>query len=240
MNDATFERHVRDWLADREPGAIPASLVAKAGSIPYETPVPVAWRIWGAVVRPAARGGSAPGLRLALVLALVGLLVALAIGTAFVGRAPVPAPELTSWRDFVVGRTAPAIEFRSVGGPLSDTDDGTLEFEDLVGTLVVMYVPDPAARPGQIDVGGLVAATLAAPGSRAFLVAAPAEWSRAPNVDPDVVAAEPPAAWLAARDEPGPAILVVDRRGVVIAAFAATMPTEGQLARVLAGAESQQ
>jgi hypothetical protein len=239
MTESQADRHVHEWLAAREPGPMPAALRESLRRVAYETPPPATWRLWQGTVRPGW-AGTTSSLRLALLIGLLGVLIALTTANLIGDRSPAPAlaPELSRWRDFVVGQRAPALEFRSVGGALSDRDDMTLQFEDLLGSLVVMYVPEPDAEQGITDVGGLAEATLAAPDSTAFIVTGPIEWSRGLNLNPEVVNAEPPPGWEAARPQRGPAILVVDRRGVVAAVYASTLPTPDQLADRLVRVES--
>jgi hypothetical protein len=237
MTDADVERSLRQWMVQREPASVPAAVRQLARAVPLSTSEPFLWRMRGAL--PVAVAGGAP--RLGPVLALLGLLLAALAGGLIAGGAarPEPLTGVDRWRTFVVGHSAPEIEFRSVGGALSDRDDATLEFEDLVGSLVVMYFPDPEAEAQVADVGALAEATLQSSGSTAFIVAAPHEWSRTLNADPGVVTAEPPAAWAAATSERGPAILVVNRRGIVEAVFARTLPTPGQLTEALDGADAR-
>ena len=231
MIDADLDRRLQRWMTDREPATVPAPVRQLARLVAEESPPPLTWRIQSIVrARPTTDAQ-----RAIVLLVTLGLLLA-ALFAAMMGvgsHQPDFRPAVVQWREFIVGEPAPPVEFRAVGGALSDDDDATLEFEDLVGSLVVMYFPDPDSEPGIMDVGGLVETTLNAPGSNAFVVAAPHEWSRVLNADPGIVMAEPPADWVAARSEAGPAVLVVDRRGLVAAIFEGTLPSSAELAEAI-------
>src|SRR6476646_1132803 len=136
MTDAAFDRRLRDWLEDREPGPVPPSLRADVARVAIETPIPPAARVWQSLVGPGRAGREASSLRLALVLGGLGLLVAVAAALLLIGSRPAV---LTAWHDFVVGRAAPESEFGSVTGARGG-GDATLSVDDLRGSVIVIYL----------------------------------------------------------------------------------------------------
>jgi hypothetical protein len=243
MTEAQFDRRLRDWLADREPGPVPPSLREGSARVAFETPPPAMWRVWPAIVRPAGlvdvgRGGGR-GAALAFVLLVVGLIVAAAVVAVGASRTPPPAPVLAAWGSFVIGRPAPAIVMHNVAGTPPVGDDSTFEFDDRAGWVVVVYLPsDGDADAAASDVAALVAARERASGGVLFLVATAEPAAAIPAVsgaaDAGIGAVQLPVGW-AGGSEPAraAAVVVIGRRGTVAATFAGALPGPDQLVDVI-------
>jgi hypothetical protein len=229
MTDAAFDRRLRGWLEDREPGPVPSTLRADIARVPIETPIPAASRAWQAVVGSARRGQPGSPVRLMFVLVVLGLLVAAIAAVLAVGSRPTP---LTAWRDYVLGQPAPDLEFGSVAGSLTGGDP-TISVDDLreFEFVVVLYFPgDATADRTAVDARKLVEASEHALPPTAFLVIAPAASPIASEtVDrihaAGMLTAEPPADWPAASQPQGePVLVITDRRGDVAYLYVGDLP----------------
>jgi hypothetical protein len=240
MTDAQFDRRLRDFLAGREPGPLPRSLREAAARVALDTPVPPTWRVWQVVVRRAGSGGT-PTRRLALALLIVGLMLAAAAAALVVGasRTPPPVPGLSGWGTFLVGQPAPPMVMRNVAGTPQIGDDRTFEFEDRAGSLMVVYLPAGDGDDLAVgDVEKLIEARDRAPEGVVFIVASdePVADKQAVSAaaDAGIGAVRLPANWT--RDTAaatGAAIVVIDRRGRVAAAFGGALPGPDQLLDVI-------
>ena len=229
MTDTAFDRSLRDWLEAREPGPVPASLRESASRVPLETPIPAAARAWQAIVAAGATGRRGSPLRLVLVLALLGLLLAAVAAILTAGSRPAP---LTTWHDYEPGKPAPDRDFGSIAGSLVSSD-ATISVDDLTEYqfVVVLYFPGdaPAGRTAQ-DAGELVAASEHAPSTTAFLViASPSSHVAADTVErlhaAGAETAEPPPDWpWAGRPQGDPVLVITNRRGIVSQVYVGDLP----------------
>jgi hypothetical protein len=139
MIDSDLDRRLRHWMVDREPASVPPAIYALARVVAEETPTPLAWRVRG--VHRWRSAADAP--RMAFVLAVLGLLLAAVAANLLVGRSsqPSPLPGVDRWGGFVVGQVAPSVAWTASGPDIADNDDHEVEFEDLVGSVVVVIAP---------------------------------------------------------------------------------------------------
>jgi hypothetical protein len=241
MTDAQMDRRLRAWLADREPGPVPPSLRDSAARVPQETPTPTTLRAWQMLVRGTGPDGGAPAARLVLLLAVVGLIAAAALALFAVGssRQPAPVPGLTSWASFAVGKPAPPIVMRNVAGTPAVGDDETFEFDDRVGSVVVVYVAADTGNDGAArDVATFIATRDGAAGGAVFVVATAAPESNRGAIsiaaDAGIGAVQLPPSWATGSARvPDAAFVVIDRRGRVAAALGGGLPGPDQLIAVI-------
>lgn len=232
MTDAAFDRRLREWLEDRDPGSVPSTLSESAGRVSRETPLPAASRVWRAVIGSGRVGRPESPVRLVVVLVVLGLLVAAAAALLGVGSRPAP---LTSWQGYVVGQPAPDRDFGSVVGAVK-RGDPTISVNDLQEFIVVLYFPGEApAERTAADARVLVETADHTPAGTAFLVIAPATSPMtAETVDrihaAGMLTAQPPADWPAMNQPQGePVLIVTDRRGVVANLYGGELPTADEL-----------
>lgn len=232
MTDAGFDRRLRGWLEERDPGPVPSSLRADVARVPVETPIPIAGRVWQAIVGAggsAGRAGSA--MRLAVVLVLLGLLLALVASFYVTTGRPIPP---SAWGDYVVGQPAPDREFGSVAGSLA-VGDPTIGVDDLQGFVVVLYFPGQAtAERTSADAGTLATAADHTPRGTAFVVvASPSSPISTETLEQlhgaGMLTAKPPADWAPPPSDAEPALVITDRAGVVKYVFAGELPNADQL-----------
>jgi hypothetical protein len=233
MTDAGFDRRLRDWLHDRDPGPVPTSLRASVSRVPAETPVPPLTRLWRTIVGPGDTGRNAPALRLAVLLAVLGALVALATAgfIAVTSRPQLP----TAWRSYVVGLVAPDVDFGSVAGTLQHGDP-TISVDDLPGSVVVLYFPgNVSAEKAAADAQVLVGASEQTPAGTAFLVVSSATSPIGTETidrlhEAGMLTARPPGGWEpATKSEERSVLVVTNRAGVVKYVFAGDLPDADEL-----------
>jgi hypothetical protein len=244
MNESDLDRRLRRWLTEREPGPVPASLRVRAGRVPFETPIPISRRVLDVVVGPGGSrrvgGGTRRG---AVILVLVGaLLVATIASLLSMGSArPSRLPGVERWGAFVVDEPAPPVVMDGLPGLASDADDGELEFEDLVGSVVAVLVPGSRGDdPGARHLASIAEARRLTGEGVVFLVG-----SRSPSVVDGLTAAGGVDAIRigvvdlstgrleTAFPDGADALVVIDRGGVVRAAYAGSLPGPDQLVDLL-------
>jgi hypothetical protein len=239
MTEPQLDRRLQDWLTAREPGPVPPTLRESAGRVAFETSLPATWRVWGAIVSPAGSTGVGRNAPLALVLLVLGLIAAAAVAVVVgASRTPLPVPGLAGWGSFVVGRPAPAIVMRNVAGTPAVGDDSTFEFEDRVGSVVVVYVPSRGGGDSESDVATLVTSRSRAAAGVGFLVATDAPSADRPAVTAaaagGIGAVELPPGWAGRSDRlPGVGLIVIDRHGTVAAVFGGALPGPDQLSDII-------
>ena len=224
MNDAAFERQLREWLVEREPGPVPASLRESAARAPLETPIPPVSRLWQSIVGPGRVGRQGAPVGIAFALVVLGLLVAAAAALWATGSHPAP---LSSWREYAVGQPVPDLDFRSpTGAPAGG--DGSISVDDIPEAMFVLYFPGNAA-PDRVDADTRTLADAAehAPGGTAFLVvpsdAAPMTAETIDRVHgAGMLTARPPASWPASQQ--GPVLVITNHRGNVSYIYAGAFP----------------
>lgn len=227
MNNIELDRRLRRWMADREPGTVPTSVLDLARTVPGATPVPARRRVQGALVAIRPTGGLRP-MGIVIVLALlVGMsIVALLVGS----RPPAPVPGVDRWGAFEVGQPAPTVIWKSPGGSTADDDDRTVEFEDLVGSVVVVLVPasDPL-EPG-VPLAELVEARRQAGDGAHFLVGTRSADGMEAISSSGLEGIDLSEGRLAAAFPDSPAALVViDQAGRVAYIFTGSLPPIEQL-----------
>jgi hypothetical protein len=215
MTDTPFDRRLRDWLEDRDPGPVPASLHDSVARVPIETPVPAVLRLWHSILGPGRAGRQGAPIRAAVVLVVLGLLVAAVAALWSAGSRPAP---LTAWREYAVGQPVPDLDFGSPTGTLS-SGDASISVDDIPEAMFVLYFPgDAAADRVAADARVLVDASEPAPGRTAFLVipshATPMTAATVDRVHAaGMLTAEPPAGWPATQH--GPVLVITNHRGNV-------------------------
>lgn len=242
MTQTELDRRLRDWLAEREPGHVPPSLRANAARVPYETPLPMAARLRDVLVRSTG-GAPAGSSRAVLILLLVGALVAATIAslilTGAVRRGPEPA--LQRWGAFTVDRPAPTAEMVALPGAAQLGDDESVEFEDLVGSVVTILVPGSAGNASADELTTFAAAR-ARTGERVlFFVGARsplvldglADAGGAVALGIGAIDLSSGGAGTADFPDGRDALVVVDRGGTVAAVFVGTMPGRDELVALL-------
>ena len=242
MTESEIDRRLRTWMAERDPGQVPASLRADAARVPYETPLPIASRLRDALVR--SPGGAGTGWSpAALTLLVAGALLAATIASLVLTGAvrPPPEPALQRWGAFAVDQPAPSAEMVALPGAAQLGDDESVEFEDFVGSVVTILVPG-SAGDAPADELATFAAARARTGERVlFFVGA-----RSPSVLDGLADAggavalgigaidlSAGAAWTADFPDGKDALVVVDRGGTVAAVFVGAMPGRDELVGLL-------
>ena len=248
MNDVELERRLRRWMSDREPGPVPMQTRAELGQVAFKTPIPTSRRLVDPFVRrvspPRTQWAAGPVRAMLLVL---GLLVAVAVAALFVAGSKPPAPvlETDSWGAFVVGRAAPPAVMRLIPPVSRITDDDTLEFVDLAGSIVVLVVPDEAAGSAlNREIEALTVARHRTGADVVFLVGARSAavtdaLSRVAAETEDIDAVDLSSASAVAFPSGAPALVVVDRQGGVAAIFAGVLPGADQLVTLIKHLEDE-
>jgi hypothetical protein len=227
MNDAAFERRLQEWLVDREPGPVPASLRESAALVPLDTPIPAAARVWGAIVGRRRDAASGSPVRFVFVLIVIGLLIAVIAAGLSAGSRKVP---LSAWGDYVVGQPAPDRDFGSLAGVVP-VGEPTISIDDRVDAEFVLYIPgDASPDRTAADASVLIEASNRVSSSTAFLVIVQPS-SPLPQATVDrlhgagMLTAEPPADWPSGASPHGePALVITNRRGEVAHVYVGELP----------------
>ena len=237
MTEAGFDRRLRDWLDDRDPGPAPTSLRTSLTRIPAATPVPALAHLLRKVVGAGGTGRNGSALRLAVLLVVLGALITLAAAgfIAAMSRPSLP----TAWRDYVVGKAAPDRDFGSVAGTLRHGDP-TVSVDDLPGFVVVLYFPGNAsAEKTAADARALVGASEQTPAGTAFLVISAASSPiGTETVDQlhaaGMLTARPPGGWeQSPSSDDRSALVVTNRAGEVTYVFTGDLPSADELIGVV-------
>lgn len=232
MNDAAFERRLQEWLLDREPGPVPASLRESAARVPLDTPIPTAARVWGAILGSRRTSASGSPVRLVFVLIVIGLLVAVIAAALSVGSRRVP---LSAWGDYVIGQPAPDRDFGSLAGAVP-VGEPTLSIDDLVDAEFVLYIPGEASPDRTAaDASILIEASNHVSAATAFLVvvepSSPLPQTTVDRLyDAGMLTAAPPADWPSGASPRGePALVITNPRGEVAGVYVGELPAADAL-----------
>jgi hypothetical protein len=236
MTDSDLDRRLRRWMSDREPATVPPAVRQLAADVAQTAATPLAWRVRGVLgLRPAA---DAP--RMALALAVLGLLLAVVVAGLLVGGSnqPSPLPGVDRWGGFIVRQPAPPVAWTALGPDIADDDDHEVEFEDLAGSVVVVIAPS-----GGDAATGLTAAEQirARVGDGTHLIVGARTLASLESITGTGVSGMDLTPAAISEDFPPtePAVVIIDRRGRVARIFAGEVPGADQVVDIVTMLEGE-